>query len=75
MLHIKFGQDCSRNFLEEDVNGRRTTDDYVDGCQDIAIGHLSDSVDRKMFMKTIMYNSIQLLFANNVTKVNTMYFN
>ena len=45
MLHIKFGQDCSRNFLEEDVNGRRTTDDYVDGCQDIAIGHLSDLGD------------------------------
>ena len=45
MLHTKFGKDWPSSSWEEDVNGRRTTDD--DGRQTIAIGHLSDSGDLK----------------------------
>ena len=52
MLHIKFAYDWPSNSWKD---ARRTADD--DGRQPIAIGHLSDSGDRKKvqssYLKTI----------------------
>ena len=47
MLHTKFGKDWPSSFWGEDVNAQPTTDD--DGRQPIAIGHLSDSGDLKIY--------------------------
>ena len=41
MLHTIFGKDWPSSSREEDINGRRASQD--DGRQPIGIGHLSDS--------------------------------
>ena len=58
MLHTKFGKYWPSSSWEEDVNGRRTTEDAqrttTDAGQSIAIGHLSDSGDLKINMKMLL---------------------